>query len=548
MESIEEERERSAFSSESDSDNYESQRAKKKKVKAQYPKSVEIEIRNPPPAARNNNRINNSTYTHSDASTLIPINYDYNNSPPVKKKSFFSKLFSKISKLFWWKKKKEKKEIATLTKEEKKKLLKKKKKKRNCCLIIILIIIILILLGNIAALDVAYAAYRNSPISNITNLVNDFTPAQEQNLKSTICSTLLGTTPPLNFNCEFCWDDNSFYNVTQFCMLKSVYINAINRTMFELNNWMEDINYCKWVGVKCDDSNNVVELLLEFPIIPRFLDTRIGQLKTLQKFTLIGGNKLPNNLMSTSLFQLENLRELFITSTGLTGKIPNTFDKMTSLKTLRLTNNRQLSDPIPDSIAKTSLEILVYAMQNITGVIPDFIGNSPTLQQSLIMLDLSSNLYTGGIPDSIMNLKNLKTLSVAFNLLSGEFPSIITSKFAKSLVFLDLNSNNFSGIIPPSIVQCENLKTINLESNSFTGQIPAELSKLQLFDLLLSDNKLSGEIPATIGDIKLNRLRLAINGLTGLIPNGICQQKYSFCDLHTNQFTSVPASCSVCTL
>ncbi|PKC05313.1 L domain-like protein [Rhizophagus irregularis] len=318
--------------------------------------------------------------------------------------------------------------------------------------------------------------------------------------------------------------------------------------MFELNNWMEDINYCKWVGVKCDDSNNVVELLLEFPIIPRFLDTRIGQLKTLQKFTLIGGNKLPNNLMSTSLFQLENLRELFITSTGLTGKIPNTFDKMTSLKTLRLTNNRQLSDPIPDSIAKTSLEILVYAMQNITGVIPDFIGNSPTLQQSLIMLDLSSNLYTGGIPDSIMNLKNLKTLSVAFNLLSGEFPSIITSKFAKSLVFLDLNSNNFSGIIPPSIVQCENLKTINLESNSFTGQIPAELSKLQLFDLLLSDNKLSGEIPATIGDIKLNRLRLAINGLTGLIPNGICQQKYSFCDLHTNQFTSVPASCSVCTL
>ncbi|CAG8720547.1 14853_t:CDS:2, partial [Rhizophagus irregularis] len=390
------------------------------------------------------------------------------------------------------------------------------------------------------ALDVAYAAYRNSPISNITNLVNDFTPAQEQNLKSTICSTLLGTTPPLNFNCEFCWDDNSFYNVTQFCMLKSVYINAINRTMFELNNWMEDINYCKWVGVKCDDSNNVVELLLEFPIIPRFLDTRIGQLKTLQKFTLIGGNKLPNNLMSTSLFQLENLRELFITSTGLTGKIPNTFDKMTSLKTLRLTNNRQLSDPIPDSIAKTSLEILVYAMQNITGVIPDFIGNSPTLQQSLIMLDLSSNLYTGGIPDSIMNLKNLKTLSVAFNLLSGEFPSIITSKFAKSLVFLDLNSNNFSGIIPPSIVQCENLKTINLESNSFTGQIPAELSKLQLFDLLLSDNKLSGEIPATIGDIK----RLAINGLTGLIPNGICQQKYSFCDLHTNQFTSVPASCS----
>lgn len=496
----------SAFSSESDSDNNESHQVKKKKVKSQLPKSIEIESSVPPPMRNNNNnnRINNSSYTNSDA-TLIQINYDNNPPPaPVKKKSFFSKLFSKISKLFWWKKKKE---IVTLTKEEKKKLLKKKKKKRNCCLIIILIIIILILLGNIAALDVAYAAYRNSPISNITNLVNDFIPAQEQNLKSTICSTLLGTTPPINFNCEFCWDDNSLYNVTSFCMLKSIYVNAFNQTSFDLINWMKDVNYCKWFGVKCDDSNNIIELILKFPTIPRVLDSRLGRLKTLQQFTLIGNNQYPNNVIPSSIFQMENLQNLFITSTSFIGKIPNTFDKMTSLKTLRITDNRLLTDPIPDSIGSTSLDTLVYAMHNITGTIPDFIGNSPSLQKSLVILDLSGNLYTGNIPDSIMNLQKLKTLSVPNNLLSGEFPiSITTSKFAKSLAFLDLSSNNFSGIIPPTIVQCENLKTINLQVNSFTGPLPAELSKLTLTDLILSSNKLSGEIPASIGDINLNRL------------------------------------------
>jgi hypothetical protein len=501
--------EHSAFSSESDSDTTGSIRGKKKKLKAPSEEFVGssthsvLKVENPP---KRNNRINNYYYTNSDASnasTLIHVDYD-NNPPPVKKRTCSSKLYAIMSKLFCWKKKKE---IATLTKEEKKKLMKKQKKRRNCCLIIFLIIIILLLLGNIAALDVAYIAYRNSLLSNLTLVDNGFTPAQEQNLKASMCSTILGTQPPLNFNCEFCWDDNSFYNVTSFCFLKSLYLNASNRTQFDNIGWLRDIDYCRWLGVRCDESKNIIELNLRAPNTPIVFDSRVGRLKSLRKLTLIGTGTFPNNRLPTSLFTMESLEELTITSTSFTGSIPNTIDKMTSLKSLQIRNNRNLTNSIPDSISKTSLISFVYGFQGLDGVIPDFIGNSPSLQQSLETLDLNSNRLTGTIPDSLMNLTKLKSLHLGSNFLTGDFPiSIISSKFAKSLAFINLGGNNFTGIIPPSLAQCENLQIISLERNSFTGPIPSELSKLNLGVLILTNNKLSGPIPDSIGNLKLNLL------------------------------------------
>ncbi|GES79072.1 LRR receptor-like serine/threonine-protein kinase ERECTA [Rhizophagus clarus] len=411
---------------------------------------------------------------------------------------------------------------------------------------------------NIAALDVAYAAYRNSPlskVSNITTLVNNsnggFTPTQEQNLKATICSTILGTTPPLNFNCDFCWDDQSFYNVTTFCLLRSVYNNAFNQSSFDHIGWFRDIDYCRWLGIKCDNSNNIVELNLEFPNIPRVLENRIGALTTLQKLSIIGGLQLPNNQLPVSMFSMSNLQTLILTATGFTGPIPNTFNKMTSLKSLQFRQNLQLTEPIPDSIASTSLDVLIYTQQNVSGPIPDFIGNSPTLQQSLESLDLSNNLFTGNIPNSLMNLTKLRILGLGTNLLTGDFPflAIISSRFAKTLANLSIQQNTFTGVIPPSLAQCDKLQIINLAFNSFTGSIPAELSTLNdLGFLTLSGNKLTGNIPDSLGNLKFIRLDLNNNLLTGPIPASICQNTYSFCNLQENQLSPLPTTCNVCTL
>ncbi|RIA85010.1 hypothetical protein C1645_782792 [Glomus cerebriforme] len=363
--------------------------------------------------------------------------------------------------------------------------------------------------------------------------------------------TLLGTTPPINFICDQCSDDQSFYNVTTFCVLKSIWTNAFNQTSIESLGWMRDTLFCEWNGIKCDNNNNIIELELKFPNIPKATQTfGLGKLKTLQRLTIIGGAGFPFGPLPFSIFQLENLVDLALISTNYTNTIPNTFDKMTSLKSLRIANNYQLNSfIIPDTISTTSLVTLVFSLQNVNGAIPDFIGNSITLQNSLQNLDLSSNNLTGNIPNSLFNLRNLQSLRLGTNSLTGQIPPGLTSsKFTNSLTSIDLSANWFSGNIPASLNKFVNLISLNLETNLLTGPIPAELSTLNLNDLILENNQLSGSIPDSIGNINLRNLRLRNNTLTGFIPPSICQRRtYAFCTMGQNQFqVQTGLSCGDC--
>jgi hypothetical protein len=540
--------ETSQFSSESDSDDNNNNNKKLKRVKMKRGKlrpSIDV-IESSAPVFQTgdfplSNIRNNGTYTaNSSTSTL-----NYNTDIPPSKKSYFPKLLRNNDKETVL-------PITTVTNEKET----KKKKQRNCCLNILLIIIILFLLGNVIALDVIYFRSPVLQAQNITTLINNTkdatnAPPQEQNIKATICMTLLGTTAPKEFSCGNCLDEQSFYNVSTFCTLKSIWANSINQTSIETNlGWMQDSNFCEWGGIKCDDNNNIIELDLRLPNVPRTLNDLLGKLKTLQRLTISGDGQLPNGAIPPSIFQLENLIEFTLTSTGLTGPIPNTFDKMTSLKSLQFRSNKQLNVPIPDTISSTSLTTLVYNSQNTSGIIPDFIGNSESLRSSLETLDLSLNKLTGKIPDTLMNLTKLKSLNLGGNLLSGEIPpSFTSSKFTKSLISLDLNSNGFSGTIPASLNQFENLVDLNLQRNSFTGPIPSELSSLGKLSILsLNNNKLSGNIPDSIGTMNLDRLLVNDNALAGVIPVKICQRNYQACNLARNQLTSSTITCGNCTL
>ncbi|XP_030493033.2 receptor like protein 27 [Cannabis sativa] len=95
-------------------------------------------------------------------------------------------------------------------------------------------------------------------------------------------------------------------------------------------------------------------------------------------------------------------------------------------------------------------------------------------------------------------------------------------KIPINLAVIDLSSNNFSGKIPEIIGSLKALYSLNLSNNALTGHIPPLLGTLrELESIDLSQNKLSGEIPPQLVELKfLQKFDVSYNNLTGVIPRG----------------------------
>ncbi|KAL8144790.1 hypothetical protein AgCh_003121 [Apium graveolens] len=96
-------------------------------------------------------------------------------------------------------------------------------------------------------------------------------------------------------------------------------------------------------------------------------------------------------------------------------------------------------------------------------------------------------------------------------------------KISNILTAIDLSSNEFTGQIPESLGSLEALQLLDLSNNDLEGPIPLSLGNLtQLESLDLSQNKLSGVIPEQLAT-QLNFLaffNVSHNLLTGHIPQG----------------------------
>ncbi|KAF7844811.1 MDIS1-interacting receptor like kinase 2-like [Senna tora] len=87
----------------------------------------------------------------------------------------------------------------------------------------------------------------------------------------------------------------------------------------------------------------------------------------------------------------------------------------------------------------------------------------------------------------------------------------------KNLVTLNLSSNNISGSIPPEIGRLVLLETLDLSRNRLTGNIPDQVGFLPKYTQLdLSYNNLIGNIPKQLGMLKL--INLSYNSLSGYVP------------------------------
>ena len=136
-------------------------------------------------------------------------------------------------------------------------------------------------------------------------------------------------------------------------------------------------------------------------------------------------------------------------------------------------------------------------------------------------------------------------LDLSSNIFSGEIPDCW--KYGQNLVILNLASNNLSGQIPNSIGQLINLKTLRLDNNNLSGEVTSSLkSCIELRVLTLANNRLWGSILAWIGDNlqSLMILKLRSNTFSGRIPSQMCHlQNLKILDLALNNLSGPIPRC-----
>ncbi|XP_050157603.1 receptor-like protein EIX2 [Malus sylvestris] len=159
------------------------------------------------------------------------------------------------------------------------------------------------------------------------------------------------------------------------------------------------------------------------------------------------------------------LVDLYLSFNHLTGSIPNVFGNMSSLAHVDLYDN-QLEGAEPHSFSTLcSLQSLDLSGNNLSGQFSRFVQILPTCaQNSLESLRLYGNQLAGPLPD-FTNFLSLKELYIPYNQLSGRIPESIGQM--SKLELIDLGMNALEGLISEShFSELSKLSYLDLSSNS----------------------------------------------------------------------------------
>ncbi|XWS22321.1 hypothetical protein CRYUN_Cryun29cG0023800 [Craigia yunnanensis] len=292
------------------------------------------------------------------------------------------------------------------------------------------------------------------------------------------------------------------------------------------------------------------------------------------------------------LSQSTSLVEVQLDNTNLFGTLPDIFESMNSLQSIRLSYNN-LSGTLPASLGGSMIQNLWINNQNggFTGTLEVlsnmtqlsqvwlhknmFTGPIPDLSKCMGLFDLQlrENLLTGPVPESLINLPNLKNVSLSNNKLLGplpKFPSsvekvaingtnnfctdngdpcdpqvatlleiaggfgypvflsddwagndpcnrpFVTCDSQRNVITVNLATKILVGTISPAFGNLTALKNLNLNDNKLTGRIPDGLTKLSSLQLLdVSNNNLSGDIPTFSSSVKFSYSGNSLLGKSG---------------------------------
>ncbi|GJX41616.1 probable LRR receptor-like serine/threonine-protein kinase [Tanacetum coccineum] len=303
--------------------------------------------------------------------------------------------------------------------------------------------------------------------------------------------------------------------------------NKVNQGSY--NKWdPQDVTPCVWQGISCS-SNRVTGINLPDNDIAGGL---FGNFSALTELTHLD---LSTNTIDGSipfdLGQCKNLRVLNLSHNIMDGEI--NLSGLTSMEILDLSVNR-FSGNIKMSFPRicNSLVVANLSSNNFTGEIATSMDGCSKLEY----VDMSSNFLTGNL---WFGFDRFKEFTVSENHLNNTIPGSIFQENC-TLERLDLSQNVFSGGIPKEISKCKNLTILDLSGNFFTDKVPTEIGSItKLEQLLLGNNSLSREIPESLLELKnLTYLDFSRNNFRGDIQpifGRFTQVKYLL--LHANGYT-----------
>ncbi|KAK3270886.1 hypothetical protein CYMTET_20736 [Cymbomonas tetramitiformis] len=213
--------------------------------------------------------------------------------------------------------------------------------------------------------------------------------------------------------------------------------------------------------------------------------------------------------------------DIRLTHSGLRGPLPWQLSQMDKLMNVDIssqpgpdTHPGEISGSIPEQFAKwRQLRTLNLAGNNLTGTIPPLLLTAP---KQLLLIIFNHNQFSGPLPP-LEQAVHLQNILLTDNNFSGSIPNAIAS--LTGLKELMVSRNRLTGTIPESLVACTDITGLQLDGNSFTGKIPPNITKLlQLQTLNLGNNKLTSTIPPGLRGLpRLQTLMLDHNHLQGRI-------------------------------
>nr|GEV67226.1 leucine-rich repeat protein [Tanacetum cinerariifolium] len=254
----------------------------------------------------------------------------------------------------------------------------------------------------------------------------------------------------------------------------------------------------------------------------------LRNLKQLQHLDMVGVNLTEASDWLQVISTLSSLQELYFSSCSLT-QIPSdpSTVSFTSLIVLDLSFN--LFDSLLPGWIFTlrDLELLDLTGCFIRGLNPGTHSSFRSMP-SLTTLSVSSNIFVNAssILDGLSSLSNLRFLDVSNCNLS--VPILGSLQNLSLIVHIDISNNQIIEEIPKSLSNICNITTLDLQSNNFSGDVSellerfceCESPKLEL--LAMRGNYLIGRLPRKLGRLKnLSSIDLAYNQLRGTIPDSI---------------------------
>ncbi|KAM3390686.1 hypothetical protein ACQJBY_012343 [Aegilops geniculata] len=263
---------------------------------------------------------------------------------------------------------------------------------------------------------------------------------------------------------------------------------------------------------------------------------------------------LESNMLSGALpteretKNLQNLRELYLSSNQFRGNIPTSLFSLPHIEQLNLSNNLLGGSILinPSSNLSLSLKSLRFSQNNLNGRLSfislqsftkleeidlsrnvnlavdiNIFGWTPAFQLKQLLLSgcgLDKNIIAE--PHFLRTQRHLEVLDLSNNNLSGSMPNWLFTKEA-TLQDLNLGNNLLTGSLDPIWHTQSSLGVIKIHMNHITGQLPANLSSMfpNLYVLDFSSNDLFGHIPMSMCEISsMELIDLSNNKLSGGVP------------------------------